>query len=142
MLLYPDKILIMRTWSILGLGLTVAFASVMTATAKQEPQTSYGDLLRGQTKNSKGPSLPSSCHGTPNNIPIHTQEPVLLNRTAYGSRWEVGPADMEPKISMIHVYGSAYNMGYGYGSLMRYEVSLKGVFVLLSVPPLKYSSKL
>eukprot|EP01138_Halocafeteria_seosinensis_P011254 gb/GECG01011496.1/.p1 GENE.gb/GECG01011496.1/~~gb/GECG01011496.1/.p1 ORF type:complete len:448 (+),score=37.37 gb/GECG01011496.1/:1-1344(+) len=107
----------MRTFKVALLGLCISsFIGINTVQGKN---TAYGDLLRGQGKDSP---IPSTCSGKENDIPIHTNEPVFVNKTQYGSRWEVGPPDMEPKIAMIHVYGSAYNMGYGYGSLMQKEV--------------------
>ena len=39
-----------------------------------------------------------------------------------GARYEVGPADLEPKLAVLHVRGTAYEMGQAYGSLMRDEI--------------------
>jgi hypothetical protein len=75
-------------------------------------------LASGQT--------PPRCDGTPNVIPPFVFEEsasVLVNRSANGLKFIAAPsADFEAPLTVLHVYGSQYEMGFAYGSLMSNEI--------------------
>ena len=62
-------------------------------------------------------SAQTDCPGVPNTIPIYDGEPVLVANTTNGALYKSGPAQLNPKLSVLHLYGSGYEMGYAYGTV-------------------------
>ncbi len=50
----------------------------------------------------------NGCTGSPNNEPIYSDPPVFVNSTTNGKLFLL--KSVEPPISVIHLYGSAYEM--------------------------------
>lgn len=70
------------------------------------------------------PPSPASCGANPPNVaPIYTGTPTLVSSIANGTKWTVGPPGLSPPLTVIHVYGDAYAMGYAYGALMSAEIN-------------------
>lgn len=67
------------------------------------------------------PPLPTTCSGTPNTATIWAGEPTLVSTVTNGFRYTVN-ANVTPALTVLHVYGSQYDMGYAYGSLMATEI--------------------
>lgn len=63
------------------------------------------------------------CEGTPNKHPVYEDEPTMVASVANGVRYVTGPADQLPRLPVIHVYGTPYEMGQAYGALMKEEIS-------------------
>ncbi|XP_065190525.1 protein dcd1A-like [Sycon ciliatum] len=59
---------------------------------------------------------PEQCSGKANTLPVWTGEPRLINKTTNGSLYVVG--DGEDQFHVLHVYGTAYQMGYAHGQLL------------------------
>jgi isopenicillin-N N-acyltransferase like protein len=73
-----------------------------------------------------GQNLPTSCSGQPNNISIWdaTNGMTLVGRNAYGLKYQVTyPNDTAPPLSVLHVYGSDYQQGLAYGTLLKTEIN-------------------
>ena len=62
-------------------------------------------------------SAQTDCPGVPNTIPIYDGEPVLVANTTNGALYKSGPAELNPKLNVLHLYGSGYEMGYAYGTV-------------------------
>ena len=65
-----------------------------------------------------GPTPPASCDGAPNDFPITSPTPKLVRSFGGGSRYSMAGTN----ISVLHLRGSAFEMGQQYGSLMREEI--------------------
>lgn len=65
---------------------------------------------------------PASCSGTPNTFPVWSGQPSFLNSTVNGSKYVAAPADYSAPLLVMHLYGSDYDMGYAYGTLLRQEI--------------------
>jgi isopenicillin-N N-acyltransferase like protein len=63
------------------------------------------------------------CTGTPNNLPVYTGDPEFVNKTTSGSKWLLGSELQSPKVIVLHVYGTPYEMGYAYGELLKGEIT-------------------
>ena len=61
------------------------------------------------------------CTGTPNNNPIHTDEPQLVKTTTNGKKYMVGKGD--DSVYLIHVYGSPFDWGKATGMLLTVNSS-------------------
>jgi len=57
------------------------------------------------------------CSGTPNLNPIWTEDPVFVSQVQNGKLYKVG--NVSPQISVVHVYGTPYEMGYAHGALLK-----------------------
>ena len=62
-------------------------------------------------------SAQTDCPGVPNTIPIYDGEPVPLANTTNGALYQVGPAQLNPKLNVVHLYGNGYEMGFAYGTV-------------------------
>lgn len=70
-------------------------------------------------------SSQSTCSGTPNLLPIWTEEPTLVNTTKNGIKSTTLPTNFSggAPLIVLHVYGTDYEMGYAYGSLLKNEIT-------------------
>jgi hypothetical protein len=60
----------------------------------------------------------SSCPGSPTNLPISDATSMsLIMNVSQGSMFLAGPADNQLRV--VHVWGTAYEMGYAQGLLLR-----------------------
>ena len=50
-----------------------------------------------------------NCSGTPNTKPVWTAAPVFVRKTTNGALYQAG--DAVQNISVVHLYGSAYELG-------------------------------
>jgi hypothetical protein len=50
-----------------------------------------------------------NCSGTPNTKPVWTTEPALVRKVSNGAYFVSG--DATQNISVVHLYGSAYELG-------------------------------
>lgn len=66
----------------------------------------------------------AQCTGHPNTNPVYTDAPTLVASTANGARYSVGPATMSPQLTVLHLFGTDYEMGQAYGTLMKTEINL------------------
>eukprot|EP01116_Phalansterium_solitarium_P023469 TRINITY_DN8231_c0_g1_i1.p1 TRINITY_DN8231_c0_g1~~TRINITY_DN8231_c0_g1_i1.p1 ORF type:complete len:429 (+),score=169.95 TRINITY_DN8231_c0_g1_i1:93-1379(+) len=65
--------------------------------------------------------LPPQCHGTPNLYPIQDAPPTFVKSVPNGKLYTVGQGD--ETISLVHVFGTPYEMGYAYGQLLPKETA-------------------
>lgn len=49
-------------------------------------------------------SAVAGCNGTPNTIPVYTDEPTFVSSMLGGSKWKVGPSDLGPQLSVCDQY--------------------------------------
>lgn len=64
----------------------------------------------------------SSCSGTPNTQPIITDEPTFIREVTNGKLFSVdGGGILSPPLLVAHMWGTAYEMGYAYGELLKNE---------------------
>lgn len=90
----------------------------------------------------------SRCSGTakpgpPNNLPIDDSEPVLVKSVKNGHLYTVGANnDISKQVHLVHVYGTAYEMGYAQGALLGDELKefLPKLFTYLETQVFKNSS--
>jgi len=64
------------------------------------------------------------CSDGPNQLPLIQQDPVFVAKTSHGSRYLI--QDKDNATNFIHIAlldGSAYEMGYAYGSLFKEELN-------------------
>ncbi|KAM9961271.1 hypothetical protein ACTFIR_004109 [Dictyostelium discoideum] len=61
------------------------------------------------------------CDGTDNPYPIYNELPVLVNQTAYGKLYKIGPPDN--LINIIELYGTPYQRGLAQGQLLKSEIN-------------------
>lgn len=87
-----------RLFSIVAIVLSLVLFCIATATTAVDP----------------------SCKGQPNTNPVWRGEPTLVSTTTNGKRYIVGEGD--DRIHLVHVYGSAYEMGEAYGQMMGKEL--------------------
>jgi hypothetical protein len=70
---------------------------------------------------------PPRCDGAPNTIPPYEfveSNLTFVKRSTNGLKFLALPsADFEAPVTVLHVYGSQYDMGFAYGSLMAAEIS-------------------
>jgi hypothetical protein len=66
---------------------------------------------------------PTTCQGTPNLQAIWTGTPTLVNQTTNGIRMIAAPDGYDTPLTVLHVYGSDYEMGLAYGKLMQSEIN-------------------
>jgi hypothetical protein len=66
--------------------------------------------------------LPSAnnCQGKPNLNPIFTNDPVLIATTTNGKLYQAN--QISPPINVLHVYGTAYEMGKAHGILLKDQI--------------------
>ena len=68
-------------------------------------------------------SYSAYCNGKPdpnaqpNNYPIGSPNAQLINTVTNGKAYLVGPEDQQ--FYLLHLYGSAYEMGYAQGALIK-----------------------
>lgn len=62
------------------------------------------------------------CTGTANTEPIYTKPPIFVNQLQNGKRYLAGQGN--DSIHLVHVYGSAYEMGKAFGQLMKKELNI------------------
>jgi len=62
-----------------------------------------------------------TCGGEPNNNPIIEANPQFIKSVKNGKLYHAGQGD--ETISVVHVYGSFYDMGYAQGQLLKDEVN-------------------
>lgn len=60
---------------------------------------------------------PLGCTGTPNMYPIWDEQPTLLKEVPQGRLYRVD--SVSPPILVTHLWGSAYQMGYAHGQLLK-----------------------
>ncbi len=82
------------------------------------------------------------CGGAPNanapanDNPILDANPILVNKIENGELYTVGSGD--DQMWMAHIYGSAYDLGYAHGTLLKSQVNafVSGVwdFILDEIP--------
>ena len=65
---------------------------------------------------------PATCTGVSNNHTIWTAAPTLIATVTNGKRFSAGAPELEPKIALVHVYGTAYEMGVAQGKLLSNEL--------------------
>ena len=58
----------------------------------------------------------ASTPGPPNTNPILDAPPRFVATTTNGKHFQIGPSDAP--IQLVHVYGSSYDMGFAYGTLL------------------------
>ncbi|KAM9953672.1 hypothetical protein ACTFIR_008763 [Dictyostelium discoideum] len=61
------------------------------------------------------------CKGKPNPYPIFNKEPIFIASTANGKLYKTG--DDSNQVSILHLYGEAYEMGYAHGTLLKEQVN-------------------
>lgn len=72
-------------------------------------------------------ALAAYCHGKPNpaaqpnTIPIWQGNPTFLNSTDNGKLFIVGQGN--DTVQILHVYGTAYQMGFAHGSLLKEQLN-------------------
>lgn len=66
---------------------------------------------------------PTTCSGTPNTLPLWTGQPSLVAKGVNGLKFTAAPANVTPPVTVLHVYGSSYDMGFAYGNLMKAEIN-------------------
>jgi len=65
----------------------------------------------------------SACAGSPNFLPIITQEPVMIKQVPNGMLYTVdGNGVISPPLSIAHLYGTAHEMGLAYGELLADQI--------------------
>jgi hypothetical protein len=64
--------------------------------------------------------IPKSCSGVPNMQFPSVSSPKLVKQIANGKLTVVDSVD--PPISVVHVYGTDYEMGYAYGVLLQDQI--------------------
>ncbi len=64
--------------------------------------------------------IPKSCAGVPNMQFPSLATPKLVKQIANGKLTVVDSVD--PPISVVHVYGTDYEMGYAYGVLLQDQI--------------------
>jgi hypothetical protein len=65
-----------------------------------------------------GIPVPSSCDGAPNPYPVTAPTPQFVSKAMGGARYSLPGTN----ISIVHLHGTAYEMGQQYGTLMRTEI--------------------
>jgi len=60
--------------------------------------------------------LSYGCDGTPNTYPVWSGTPTFLNSTTHGKLFVAG--DPYNEVSVLHLYGTPYQMGYAQGQLL------------------------
>lgn len=63
-----------------------------------------------------------NCSGKPNTKPVWTAAPVLVRKVTNGAYYVSG--DATQNISVVHLYGSAYELGYAHGSLLKDDIQV------------------
>lgn len=63
------------------------------------------------------------CPGQPNLQEVWTGVPALVNTTVNGQRYIAGFANDSQPLNIVHVYGTAYEMGFAAGQLMKAEIT-------------------
>jgi hypothetical protein len=58
---------------------------------------------------------------TLNDNPIHDAPPLVIRETSHGRLEEVGKGD--ERISIVHVWGTPYEMGYAHGELLKEPIT-------------------
>lgn len=96
-----------------SLCVLVAFAAASVAAAGSPAAASLAQ-----------PPVPASCSGTPNVAPMWTGTPSLVATAANGLKYTTLNASVSPPITVLHVYGTSYEMGLAYGTLLREEIGL------------------
>jgi isopenicillin-N N-acyltransferase like protein len=61
-----------------------------------------------------------NCQGKPNYNPIFTSKPVFVNSTSNGKLFLM--KDVSPPLSVVHVYGQPYDMGFAQGQLIGPQI--------------------
>ncbi|KAL9647253.1 hypothetical protein ABK040_012605 [Willaertia magna] len=61
------------------------------------------------------------CNGSPNTATIYTKPPVFLSKTTNGKHYMAGEG--ADAIHVLHLYGTAYEMGLAYGQLLKQEIA-------------------
>eukprot|EP00010_Vexillifera_abyssalis_P002857 CAMPEP_0201552088 /NCGR_PEP_ID=MMETSP0173_2-20130828/13637_1 /ASSEMBLY_ACC=CAM_ASM_000268 /TAXON_ID=218659 /ORGANISM="Vexillifera sp., Strain DIVA3 564/2" /LENGTH=441 /DNA_ID=CAMNT_0047962507 /DNA_START=21 /DNA_END=1346 /DNA_ORIENTATION=+ len=64
-----------------------------------------------------------NCKGHVNNYPIATDEPVFVKAVENGKLYLAGGEHVSPKINVVHLWGSPYEMGYAQGQLLKEQVN-------------------
>lgn len=62
----------------------------------------------------------SDCDGEPNTNMIYTKPPIFVSSSKNGKRYLAGTGP--DSLNVIHVYGTAYEMGFAQGQLMKKEL--------------------
>eukprot|EP00753_Platysulcus_tardus_P002872 PLAT11979.1.p2 GENE.PLAT11979.1~~PLAT11979.1.p2 ORF type:complete len:455 (+),score=216.96 PLAT11979.1:31-1365(+) len=63
----------------------------------------------------------TECRGKPNTIPAWDGELTFVKATKNGKLYHAG--DGEDRLSVVHVYGTPYEMGYAQGELLHAEIN-------------------
>ena len=66
---------------------------------------------------------PPTCAGKATNHPIWTEPPRFIRKVPNGKLYHAGPPDLSPPISLVHVYGTAFEMGEAQGKLLATEMA-------------------
>ena len=73
-------------------------------------------------RNSLGKNT-SSCTGVPNTLAVITEEPTLITEVTNGKLYQVdGDGVLSPPLSIAHMWGTPYEMGFAYGQLLKDQV--------------------
>ena len=59
------------------------------------------------------------CKGTPNNLPLITDEPKFVAAVPNGKKYIINSTNNGTHITILALKGSWYDMGYAYGSLLK-----------------------
>ena len=66
---------------------------------------------------------PFGCTGQPNTLPVWSGPSVLMNQTANGLRFQAGFYNDSTPVTVLHLYGTPYEMGLAQGTLMKQEIA-------------------
>lgn len=69
------------------------------------------------TKNTAAQKDPMGCTGSSNTFPIWDEQPTLVKEVPQGRLYRVD--SVSPPILVTHLWGSAYQMGYAHGQLLK-----------------------
>jgi hypothetical protein len=63
-----------------------------------------------------------NCKGKTNLLPVYTSPPVFQAQTKNGKLFAAGGDYVSPRISVVHVWGTPYEMGFAKGTLLKNEL--------------------
>lgn len=117
-----------RGYSAISSAGVETFASLPPKSLKPKIYESYSMLLFCLLVLSPIYTLAAYCNGSPNpnaqanTLPVWTSEPTLVRQVANGKLYSAGDVTNSYNFSLVHIYGSAYEMGFAQGSLLSNEV--------------------
>lgn len=75
------------------------------------------------TATGPAPADPPVCSGTENTHPVYTDAPTLVSTVPNGKLMVTGSETLSPRLRVVHVYGTAYEMGFAHGTLLKAEAT-------------------